>query len=180
MTTTEHLSFSVLTAPLATIDRRGLSQAWYSALYARENPAPESPLATARTGASDGAKRSPAKGIARSGEGARNGLPGCERLSSVPQIAAQCERRSVRSPLARKIERTVARKRKTASAATFALEGAKGRVQLLLRTSGTNVRLIAICPESAREHVGVALAHARYALAARGIALDARTRGASC
>ncbi len=40
MTISEHLNFSVLSAPIAAIDRRALSQAWYCALFGDRSSAP--------------------------------------------------------------------------------------------------------------------------------------------
>ncbi|MDQ2872931.1 MAG: hypothetical protein M3R35_07385 [Candidatus Eremiobacteraeota bacterium] len=179
MTTTDHLTFSVLSAPLAAIDRRGLSQAWYSALYACESGERSEAAVPARATVTPkpALQNAAAQPVEREPE---NASPKCAGTHDAPQRIPEGERRSVRSPLAKKIERAVARKRHVASGATLALDGPKGRVQLLVRTSGTCVRLIALCPESAREQVGTALAQARYALASRGIALTASTRGASC
>ncbi len=179
MTIDEQLGFSVLTAPLATVDRRALSQAWFSALYGERvthegetpqryarpeaRPAAERPLCARRAAP---VKREPS----REATGVR-----IARAARAEAEIAPAERRAMRSPLARKIERTFLRPPAPPHYAAFALGGALGRVQVLLRSGGQRVRLVAICPRQARAQVAAALAQARYALALRGIDIDART-----
>lgn len=73
------------------------------------------------------------------------------------------ERRSV-SQLARRIERKIARPA-FGTRTTLRLDGAQGRVHLVIQRHGDTLRLIAICRRDARESVARALSHARYALA---------------
>jgi hypothetical protein len=102
----------------------------------------------------------------------RNGKVAC---------AGQVERRAPRSALARKIERTFLHPCAVTRKASFAIDGAQGRVQVLLQRQGSRIKLVAICPVKARAEVATALAQARYALALRGIELDAQMRGeAAC
>lgn len=174
---TQQLGFSILTAPLAAIDRRALSQAWYSALHlAREavHPlepaAPNKPLACrdgARPGSStaNGRPASAACATARhasSAERARDGEP---------------ERRAPRSRLSRKIERCFLDPVRRTHRATFTLDGSNARVHVALQSGGAAMRLIAVCPPAVRERVKCALEEARYALAVRGIALDLDVHG---
>jgi hypothetical protein len=183
MTITQHLEFSVLTAPLAAVDRRGLSQAWYSALYGESaTPAQATQV-----------KKAPAFAYARQvatktsqGETAAARRPVTlkatpHRKADVSVSNGTADRRAQRSPLARKIERVFLDPKARMQKASFALEAGEGRVQVLLRTQGSNVKLVALCPRKAIKQVAAALAQARYALARRGIALETELRDAvSC
>lgn len=178
MTITEQLQFSVLAAPVATLDRRALSQAWYSALYgsagvSRVTPARISaaPSASAAIREVHGtAARAPSRQPARSACSAA-GARTAPNFEETP-----VERRAPRSALARKIERAFLPGRSGAQKAWFSVEAAHGRVHLILQSRGSRLKLIAICPPKARAHVAAALAQARYALAARGVDLDAEAR----
>lgn len=94
-----------------------------------------------------------------------------------PSVAiGPLDRRAPRSVLARKIEQVFLQPKTRLRKAAFELESACGRVQILLNTGGSRVRLIAICPQKARKEVAGALAQARYALASRGIDLSSDIR----
>lgn len=181
MTISEHLQFSVLTAPVAAIDRRGLSQAWYSALYrASGEPARQ---AQARRGLLR-EKPYAANTIVKSSE------PRTHRAELSKAVAARkdgdlvgsaVERRAPRSALARKIERALLHPAARTRKGFFTIEGPGGRVHILLREQGTRVQLIAICSPKAKTQVSAALEQARYALAARGVHIEAQTReSAAC
>lgn len=184
MTINEHLQFSVLTAPVATLDRRTLSQAWYSALYGSGKGADamktSQPVPNAQTAAT--AHVVPDAAPSARGESER---AAALRSSTVktPVHAEETpqDRRAPRSTLARKIERAFLRPRSASRKASFTVEGDHGRVHVLLQSTGSRLKLIAICPPKARAHVAAALAQARYALAMRGIDLDAAMRSqAAC
>jgi hypothetical protein len=179
---TQHFGFSIVTAPLAAVDRRSLSQAWYSALrLARE---PQARVESARTTATnvsrDLAKRHPAPrdGSRTIGGGQATSPRHLLRRAEVLTYAGP-DRRADRSALARKIERAFLDPRREVRQATFALEGSAARVHIALHTSGDHVRLCAVCPPSLRRVVGDALAQARFALSTRGIDLTIDTREAS-
>lgn len=176
MTITEDLSFSVLTAPIATVDRRVLSQAWYSALYhgARK---PDDPKAAAVPQSCGTARRGrvPANPADRS-RGGRMQPAHLANGVKKPEHGGLLERRSEKSTLARKIERTLMGKEPRPHGARFSIAGEHGRVHVLIRAEGLHVKLVAICARSAATQVAQALAHARYALALRGIRLDAETQ----
>lgn len=181
-TISEQLQFSVLTTPVAALDRRTLSQAWYSALYgdagsARENysSGTRQQIADMRTVHSGvpalAARQCRESALSRS----RNNVSGAH-IEAVPP-----DRRAPRSALARKIERTFLRPKAASRKASFSIEGKGGRVHVLLRSQGTRLKLVAICPPKSRSQVAEALAQARYALAVRGIDLDCDTRSrAAC
>src|SRR5690242_8493242 len=105
MTITEQLQFSVLTAPVATLDRRTLSQAWYSALYGTaQKAAPQKMTAPASRPAAPCAHVHATlhEPIAC---GSRAGVRALGVSESQAATGAPGERRAPRSPLARKIER---------------------------------------------------------------------------
>lgn len=177
---TQQLRAGILSAPLAAIDRRALSQAWYSALgYARERtPAvlqcraaiTPSPLERA-------ARACGGRAIAARTPGAAvRVVPLAAGAARDPiATAASSDRRAPASRLARAIERRFAQTPAPPARATFALDG--GRVHVILRSRGGDVRLIALCAPAARVTVARALEEARYALAARGIALGVERIG---
>jgi len=171
---TQQLRAGILTAPLAAIDRRTLSQAWYSALgFARSRPVAVAP------------HRAPAISSRPQGVAGGGCEPGGRRTRTVrpalrlcPAPAAQRDRaaggaaaeRRAPSALARAIERRFSRTPSVPARATFALDG--GRVHVILRSCGDQVRLIALCAPGACAAVARALEEARHALAARGLALQ--------
>lgn len=86
------------------------------------------------------------------------------------------ERRSERTVLAKAIERRFQNAAAIPRKAAFTIQTDECRVQILLRAEGERMRLVAICPPRAASGVAAALAQARYALALRGVDLDARAR----
>jgi hypothetical protein len=178
---TQQLGFSILTAPLAAIDRRSLSQAWYSALHLARNDsnaphvAPKhlsgvvQPKGVASVPMQDpGRKEVATLRATRAPNESDRRLRGCD---------VSVERRATRSPLARKIERTFLDPRLHVRRATFSIDGTRSRIHVALQSAGGRVRLIALCAPSERNVVRDALAQARYALAARGIDLTLDTIG---
>lgn len=178
MTITEQLQFSVLAAPVATLDRRALSQAWYSALYGSANVSQGAPArisaAPSESASIRGTQGAVANARTRQPAQSAGSAPSPRTLANFEETPL--ERRAPRSALARKIERAFLPGRSGAQKAWFSVEAAHGRVHLLLQSRGTRLKLIAICPPKARAHVAAALAQARYALAARGVDLDAEAR----
>ncbi len=173
---TQQIGFSVLSAPLAAIDRRALSEAWYSALHLAKGNAAEAPRSkpVKPSGAVHAkAATAPAQ---RSTADAVHFPPRAAAQQRDRQNEAQLvERRAMRSPLARKIESTFLHPSRSVQRATFTIDGTQNRVHIALQTSGSQLRLIAICPPSVRTAVARALEEARYALAERGITLSAET-----
>jgi len=174
---TQQLGFSILCAPLAAIDRRALSQAWYSALHIAQHARMAQPdvrvLAHAR-----GAVAPPhgdvvqerASSLKRGVAPARRGSVGRARVSGAP------ERRAERSALARRIEHTFLNPFVRPRRATFTIEGSRERVHIAIQTTVAGMRIIAVCPASMQPRVARALEEARYALAACGIALQPELR----
>lgn len=188
-TLTQPLELSLICAPVAAIDRRVLSQAWYSALGFANGTGVREPAQGPEP--SVPAPRAAGKlASARASRGdylhAATAYPG--RAPSTSLANARCaaddtraERRA-RLPLARGIEHRLLCARSRSRHASVVLGRAEGgRIYLVVHASGSRVRLIAICPRSAQATVARALAEARYLLARRGIRLDAFTKdGASC
>jgi hypothetical protein len=170
---TQQLGYSILTAPLAAIDRRALSQAWYSALHLARcgssgaNGPP--PIAKART------PESLPELIQQAGTSHR-GQPfaATPRTNDASRTNVEpSERRALRSPLARRIERTFLDPARPVRRATFSFavtrEGTRARVHVALQSGASGMRLVAVCPPALRAGVARALDQARYTLAVRGI-----------
>ncbi|MGD0967527.1 MAG: hypothetical protein ABR949_04490 [Candidatus Aquilonibacter sp.] len=172
---TQQLDYSILTAPLAAIDRRALSQAWYSALHLARSvsPAANVPqhLLKART-AEAVTQRVHIAGTAHRAQPLASSPRGAGR--SRMKVEAP-ERRAVRSPLARRIERTFLDPARPVRRATFSVagtrDGKRARVHVALQSGASGMRLVAVCPAALRAVVARALDQARYALALRGISL---------
>jgi hypothetical protein len=177
---TQQLNVSILAAPLEAIDRRALSQAWYSALrFAAHHPAAalavpsRSPGRTAPPSIQSRAtapprgshtqafsvRALPRKSEANGGGDGRRYLP---------------RRRTDREPLAARIERAFSSYGSPARRATFSLGRGSVRVHVILQTRGGHTALLAICPPQARAVVSRALTQARSALAARGVGIELR------
>ncbi|HVA34210.1 MAG TPA: hypothetical protein VNG31_08690 [Candidatus Baltobacteraceae bacterium] len=176
---TRQLDVSILSAPLAAIDRRVLSQAWYSALaLARDTRA----AARAQKPAvcADPAEAA-AKTVASEFPRARR-APGAARVALRPAAEPErraedgVERRAARSSLARDIERIFCRARTQPKRATFTIGGG-ARVHVVLQTVGRRVRLVAICAPRLKGAVSAALSQARFLLARRGIGVDLTMQG---
>jgi hypothetical protein len=173
---------AVLATELPATDRRALSQAWYSALHLAERAprarsAPPSPAAPARASGISGFIHDACAGA--SGAGASNAGA---RIQRPPQRDANArgdadahrpvaERRTPKSELARRIERGLAQRPRSAPA-SFAVSAAGGRVRILVRSDGARTRVVAVCAPPLRERVERALAQARFALAARGVCAE--------
>ncbi len=172
---TQRIGFDVLTAPLAEVDRRGLSQAWYSALHlAHDVPSPQARV-RAQCAAPVSASATPDPRVAGLGE-TRAQTPAARAAQA--QSARPCgatERRSQPTSLARKIERAIAGRKRYERLSAFVFDG-KRRVHVTVRAAGSRVHVVAVCAPESRARVARALEEARYALARRGVALDARLR----
>jgi hypothetical protein len=170
---TQQLGYSILTAPLAAIDRRALSQAWYSALrLARNVPAtavrePSSVPKAARIGSRPLPHHE--TGRARDPLGTSKAL---RASGGAHTVAGPVERRAGRLPLARRIEWAFLDPARKIRRATFTLDGTNARVHVALQTGASGMRLVAVCPPTLRAGVARALDQARYALAVRGITLS--------
>lgn len=176
MTVTEHFGFDMLSAPVNAADRRALSEAWYSALYAARS-APEAPRS--RPGVKCNSK--PASHAAAGSVGmkrARQLLALVRRPApGTPRLGNANERRPLRESLARSIERALLRSVLVPRRASFTLGGEDGRVHIVVQSSGSAVRLIAFCAPKSRGRVAAALAQIRWDLSALGLQLHATLGG---
>ncbi|MFY9739056.1 MAG: hypothetical protein WAK11_08365 [Candidatus Cybelea sp.] len=182
---TQQLEVSILAAPLAAIDRRALSQAWYSALHlARQDRC----LLSARERAPRVAKPNEPKpqGVAdprrpRAAEPRAQRSMQTNPLPVTMQSGAgriSVSRGSV--PLSQRIERRFAHSTPQVRRATFSMGRGAARVHVILQTNGNVATLVALCRPQMRGVVARALAQARFALAKRGVLLDYETRGKQC
>ena len=176
MTTTQQLTMSVLTAPLAQIDRRTLSQAWYSALQlarpqqysttpldAKRQNFTARPMQTQRAKNDDGHPAVPAQ------------LRKISHHDRAPHGTLAPDRRAARSSLARRIERQFLHpmKRPTSATLRFA-DGSRCRVSLLQRDG--IVHLIVVTPVRHARALREALDQARFALARSGVRIACEVR----
>jgi hypothetical protein len=182
MNATQQLDVSVLSAPLAAIDRRSLSQAWYSALHLAHDAAPvaETKRCPAPAMTVGALVPRPVSGSSPIVAGVRSARAAGPSQSS-SRAAGAFERRSARTRLAVRIERALT-SRPLHATRTALIAGPGGtRVILVLRGGGAGLALVAVCAPSSRRTVARALEQARFALAARGIALSASVQGeAAC
>lgn len=172
---TQQLGFSVLTAPIAAIDRRALSQAWYSALHLAKEPAKHNAPPASGTLERRVAHHANVQ-VERRTSTVRS-VPALQvhrEMKPARRDAVAVDRRSLRSPLARKIEHAFLRPNIPATRAAFTIDGTGARVHVTMQRTRAGLQLVAVCPPHARERVARALEQARYALAERGIPIDAR------
>jgi hypothetical protein len=173
--TTATRSVAVVATRLPDIDRRALSQAWFSALHLAESAPGRVPAARAAAAAPRDAARPQRESatIAPPVGGARvSPRTNASRAASTPQPPT--ERRKGGGELARRIERAIVKHVAGGPlrAAAIAIDAGDGRVHLLVRTDRATTRIIALCSPHLRERVDRALAHARFALAACGTRLE--------
>lgn len=170
----DQLQFSVLSAPLAQVDRRALSQAWYSALYGSERTCQSS--AGGAAAAASTTLEQHGQSIAVQTRRAEPAAPTPHPRAGTPAKIATSgnppERRAPHSPLAKSIERAVSKRRAQRRGAAFSIGTDAGRVRILVRSTGGRVRIFAVCAPRVKERVAAALAQARYALSSRGIDLS--------
>jgi hypothetical protein len=175
---THELEVSIVAAPLEAIDRRALSQAWYSALHVAAPPQPSiQPTAQRRSTQPAAPYR---VGATRTCESTKPYLypKGAVRIVRRGPCAAEAHtvRHLPQSRLAARIARAFAAA-SMPKRATFSLGRGNARVHVVLQTTPTRTMLVALCRPELRADVGQALAQARAALAARGIRLDLRKLG---
>ncbi|HYL26333.1 MAG TPA: hypothetical protein VEW74_00795 [Candidatus Nitrosotalea sp.] len=180
---TQELQISILAAPLAAMDRRALSQAWYSALGMAPRAARSASDCTAGGSAACAVARPralPPALLSRKAEWLGHSLVNRTAKDSAGAVE-EPSRLIHRTLLAKRIERTFARATPAPKRATFSMGRGGARVHVILQTSQAGIVLLALCRPDMRAVVAGALAQARTALAARGIALDVTPlRGFAC
>jgi hypothetical protein len=167
-------SVAVVATRLPLIDRRALSQAWFSALHVAAGapstrPKPRSVAPPTRASAAGPARAAHAPRPAH----APPSSSGPHAARSLPVAFAGSDRRRPVDPAAHKIGRALARHAvPTPTPTTLAIDLGGGRVQLLVRTVGGTTRIVALCAPQVRERVDRALAAARFMLAAHGTRVE--------
>jgi hypothetical protein len=168
---TEELNVCVLSAPLAAIDRRALSQAWYSALHGASERERAPVEARRRIVQSHGSGTRPQRTLREylDAPKAERALVSRGRNAKAHERCSgwSLDRRTRQSSLARRIERRFLNPGTGSQRATFSAGGK--RVHVLVQASAGRVHLVAVCPPALRETVARALAQARFALASRGV-----------
>jgi hypothetical protein len=183
---TQQLGVSILAAPLEAIDRRALSQAWYSALHlARQDQhlAPPRERGHRIVATLGERKQQNEADLCRAGaaEPRLQSLLQTERVPVTMQSgAARLSANRGTVPLSQRIERRFAHSTSHFKRATFSMGRGEDRVHVILQTNGKAATLVALCRPQMRGVVARALAQARFALATRGVLLDFETRGKQC
>jgi hypothetical protein len=177
--TTQPLAFNIISAPIAALDRRALSQAWYSALHlasgAYHDASPEATQALPSRARARAA--APAMDASRATK-ARVATPAKPPSQAPAPVVAHGDRRAARSPLARKLERAFLHPAQQVRRASFSVDSSGARVHVVLQSCGSGFRLVAVCSPHVRGRVARALEEVRYALASRGIGLHAQIEAA--
>jgi hypothetical protein len=175
---TAQLEVSILAAPVAAIDRRALSQAWYSALRLAR-PAPLTAASRGRANCCETFVSRSARLIAPKVQRPDTDVPRPSTARSKRLIISgdgsarsRSRRGAARIPLAERIERAFSVPSPHLKRATFTIGRGKARVHVILQTKGERTTLLALCRPDLRGVVGRALTEARCALAARGIGIE--------
>lgn len=159
-TSTQALEHGLVAAPIAAIDRRSLSQAWYSALGLSQQGNPRTAVARRATA------QMPAPAVRRSPDAQRTTLsnaPAARATVSSTAPARSSSRAATEPlpfsrsiPLAKRIERTLER-RPLPKRATLVLDGNGGRVHVLIQRCGSRLRIVTVCRRAVRDVVARAL-----------------------
>lgn len=167
---TQQLQASILSAPLAQIDRRSLSQAWYSALHLARARTPRMPARAPQTIAPTSSQTLPAAAppTAKMRQHAVRAPAARVVAARRDPPDALCPHALAARALAEKIERAFLNPHKRVLRSTISLGPGEGRVHVLLQGSGDRLLVIAVCRPADRQRVAAALERVRVALAARG------------
>jgi hypothetical protein len=177
---TEQLRVSIVAAPLAAIDSRALSQAWYSALHlARaQTPGPQ-PARTRSPRLPEATVGVPSGTLRRRVVEPPNPLPRA-RFAEAPRAACgDAERKRAHASFARRIEAALMRPSHRPARAAFVVGEGAARAFVVLQTRAGKTHLVAICAPAHRDAVARALAQVRRSLAARGIPCESRVEASA-
>jgi hypothetical protein len=174
---------AVLRTRLPYVDRRSLSEAWFSALHFAAGDAPDLAGRARRPAASGapGARHSPVSATSGAGVPARPATALARRYAAAVRSSVGCGDalpRPIDGPDALPaVRRATMRARTYPARQTTLTVGVDGsRVQLLLRRDGNVLHVIALCRSDVAEVVSRALARADAHLRVRGDALRASVR----
>jgi hypothetical protein len=160
---------TVVTMPLAQIDRRALSEAWYRSMHLAV-AAPRTPAARVSASPARAEGRGlPVRGIPAGADASRPVVAPPTQTSRERGMPAAPERRLAPTPLGRRIERAVVQGAHRPQHGACTIREGRGRVIVLVRHDGARARIVAVCAPSLRARVERALAHARFALAAHRV-----------
>jgi hypothetical protein len=177
---TQQLEVSILAAPVAAVDPRALSQAWYSALRLARDRRQTSPVRQPSTNAGEAAY---SRGVSQQ-NGQRSFVPNMQALcrrfprpalsicSGSDEESAVARSRAPRTTLAQRIERAFSNPNGYPRRATLSMGRGNARVVVIFQMQGKRGILLALCRPELRAIVGRALAEARLGLAARGIGIE--------
>jgi hypothetical protein len=174
---TQQLGVSIIAAPLSAIDRRTLSQAWYTALRIGKHSEPlaASPALRLHYGCLSSSPHVLSQNSSETAHHASVMTSSSHRASATISkhaegLAPKSHGRLVtRCALAAQIERAFSRPRAYPKRATLSIGRGRARVHVILQTCGAKATLLAICRPEMREIVARALAQARVVLASRGV-----------
>ncbi len=164
--------FDLVAAQSPCVDRRALSQAWYSALRLaghspRARPAPKRDALPCSEQRARPLFARAAPGTAKSPiplAGRPRGLAPARNLLGTGR--ARSERRAEPSSLAQAITSKLT---SSPRVSRFVVESARGRVTVHVLRRDDRVHLVALCGTAMRADVEKAMAHARFALAGIGV-----------
>jgi hypothetical protein len=178
---TEQLRVSVVAAPLAAIDPRVLSQAWYSALHLARTTPTRPTLAQSNRASVANLVRSPIGAVPRDPRQTGNAPASHPRAAAQPIGSNDVRAARTPSRIARGIERALARPQRPPCRAAFVVGDGVARALIVLQSRGDKTYLLAICAPERRETIARALAQVRVSLAARGLAFESRVQaGPAC
>jgi hypothetical protein len=172
---TDRLRVSVVAAPLAAIDPRALSQAWYSALHLARERTEQLPQSRAAAREPQRVSVVPAKTEVASRE-PRDAMQPCRARagSAIRGVTSEPLARRARGTFTRRIAFALARRSGPPARAAFVVVDGSKRALIVLQTRGATTHVVAICAPAHRQAVAFALSQVRAALAARGIAFQSR------
>jgi hypothetical protein len=172
---TDRLRVSVVAAPMAAIDPRALSQAWYSALHLARERTTQTPQSrvTSRQPQRPGATLAKTEVASREAHSAM--LRCVERTgSAIRCVTNEPLMHRTRATLTRRIEFALAKQSAPPARAAFVVVDGSKRALVVLQTRGATTHVVAICAPAHRQAITLALSQVRAALAARGIAFRSR------
>jgi hypothetical protein len=182
---THPLEVSILAAPLGAIDRRTLSQAWYSALRLAPHERPASGVRSPSRAPDPRRLQRWCRIESFAHHSDAPNMPLRPRHLAKRNVGGDdageaIRRRPIASPLAKRIQRAFADPSAQVRRATFSMGRGSVRVVVMLQTKGERAALVAICAPEVSATVSRALDEVRATLAARGMAVELKAKGARC
>ncbi|MBC5811045.1 MAG: hypothetical protein GIW95_09395 [Candidatus Eremiobacteraeota bacterium] len=171
----QHSGLAVVRARLPYVDRRSLSQAWFSSLHLA-GAAPQS-RQTRRSPSADAREPASQRAAARRGAALHAPADRCAPAGVRGRAAGtQLEESHAlarRSPRARTLVRLPA---SAPARATFSIKLGTARIHVAMRRSGSTLHVVTLCSARHLEAVKAALERLAHELAAQGSLLQASVR----